>query len=252
MRRRELIVGATATAAALAGCVGSAQEDDSSGSDDPRTITVSGSGEIEAEPDRATVQVGVEASGDSADAVRDDLSTRIQTVKEALLSYGLEEDDVTTGRFSIRERDERRAADGDTEGGSGEPTEEQRYYEGTHSLTVNLEDVEAAGEVIDTAVDAGADEVGRVEFDLSEGTREELREAALEEAIGNARSEAEVVAGEVGTSIVEARTIDTSGSSVEPVRADVAMESGDAGAPTELHPDDVTVGATVTVTYEME
>ena len=58
-------------------------------------------------------------------------------------------------------------------------------------------------------------------------------------------------------SVVEARDVDTSGGGVTPVRErlemdDVADDDTGREPSTELHPDDVTVSATVEVTYEME
>lgn len=107
-----------------------------------------------------------------------------------------------------------------------------------------------AGDVIDGAIDAGADDVGRIVFTLSEERRDQLRE----EATTDARSEADHLAEQVDASVVEIRTIDTSEGRVSPVREDVAMEAaGDGAAPaTEFQPGDVTVSETVDVKYEME
>ncbi|MFL9594350.1 SIMPL domain-containing protein, partial [Aeromonas schubertii] len=64
-------------------------------------------------------------------------------------------------------------------------------YEGAYAYRVEVADVDAVGRVIDTAVDAGADDVGRATFTLSEATREDLREIAIEDAMVNAEREAE-------------------------------------------------------------
>ena len=258
MNRRDVLIGSgTAAAIALAGCLGSARTDGDGNPSDAaaRTIAVTKSGEVEAEPDLARLSVGIESSGDSAAAVRDDLSARSEAVREALLEYGLEEDDVTTGRFDIRERVERyrETSDGPDGREEEETVEERSYYRGSHSLSVEIHDVDAAGEVIDVAVDAGADAIGRVEFTLSDEKREELREAALERALDAARAEADFVAAEVGAEVVEAKTIATSDGRVNPIRADVAFDDVAESAPaTELHPDDVTVRATVDVKYRID
>lgn len=264
MKRRKLIVGsATVATAALAGCLGSAQENNggnpnsSSERDSARTITVSESGETEADPNLAVFQAGVEVTGDDADEVRDELATRSDELYDELLAYGIDDDNVTTGEFNIRDRiDERRMEEEGADLRSEEEIEEYRYYEGTHAFTVEVEDVENAGEVVDTAVDAGADDIGRIEFTLSDEKREELREEALKEAIDRARSEADFVANEVDATVVEAKRIDTSGGRVTPVREDLEMDDtadADAAEPaTDLHPDDVTVSATADIKYTIE
>ena len=257
MQRRTLLVGCgTAAATALAGCLGSAEESPEPSGDSTRSVVVSETGEVEAEPDLAVLQTAVEASGEDAGSVRDELSERADELREALLAYGIDEDDVTTRRFRIRERIDRRRMEADgVEPDSREEAEEYLYYEGTHAFTVEIRDVDAAGEVVDVAVDAGADDVGRVEFTLSEARRDELREQALEEAIENAGAEAEFVAGELDATIVEATTVDTGGGGVRSVRADAEMAAAptpdDDAPPTELHPDEVSVRATVDIRYEM-
>ena len=257
MRRRQLLLGSGLVAATtLAGCLSSAQEDDGAAGTDgsTRTITVGASGEAAAEPDLAVLQVGVEVTGDDAAAVRDDLATRASELEEGLLAYGIDEDDVTTDQFSVRDRYDHAAMREDgVEPQSEEEAEEYRYYQGTHSYTVEVHDVDDVGGVIDAAVDAGADEVGRIEFTLSDDRREALRETALEEALEDARTEADFVATEVGASVVDAKHVDTSGTDVSPVRENYELDEAadDDASGTELRPDDVTVRASVDVRYEM-
>lgn len=260
MRRRKLILGGGSVATvALAGCIGSGQGTDGGApdGDSARTITVSESGEKDAEPDLAVFRASVEAAGDEAGEVRDELAERSDELYDELVADGIDEDEITTGRFDIRERiDERRLEEEGVEPGSEEELQEYTYYEGTHSLTIEVENTDAVGDVVDTAVDAGADDIGRIEFTLSDEKREALREDALEEAMENARSEAEFVASEVDATVVEATRIDTSGGGVTRVRESVEMADtvdDDAAEPsTELHPDDVTVDATVDVKYTIE
>ena len=252
-----MLIGSGTTAAiALAGCLGSARTDGngSSSGATTRTIAVSATGTVEVEPDLARLSVGIESSGDSAAAVRDEIAERTDSVRGALLEYGLDGDDVTTGRFDIRERIERyqEASDGPDAREEGETVEERSYYLGSHSLSVNVRNVDAAGEVIDVAVDAGADTIGRVEFALSDERRTDRREEALKRALEDSRAEADFIADEVDASVVEAKKIDTSDVRVRPFRADVAYDVAESSPVTELHPDDVTITATVDVKYRIE
>lgn len=252
-----MIVGSgTVATAAFAGCLGRAQEDsgDEPADGSSRSIIVSESGRAEAEPDLAILHVGVVETGDDAATVRDGLATRSTELKEALLDYGIPEDDVSTTRYDIRERvDRRRMEEEGTDPSSPEAVEEYTYYEGTYTFRVEVHDVDQAGEVVDVAVDTGADDVGRIEFTLSDERREELREEALEEAIENARTEANFVAEQVDASVVEVTLIDSSGGQVSPVHERVALDAAATPEPaTEFQPDDVTVTASVRVEYEME
>lgn len=264
MRRRELITATgTIAAAAIAGCTAFGQEDEPSGGGtdvDGRSVVVSSSGEAEGEPDLAVLQVSVEATGDDAGAVRDELATRADDLVSALVEYGVDEDDITTRRFGIHDRIDRRAMEADgVEPRSREDVEEYVYYQGTHSFTVETGDVDGVGALIDAAVDGGADTVGQVTFTLSDERRETLRQQALQRAIRDAREEAETIAGEVGASVAEATVVDASGGRVHPVRREVGY-AGDGAARTPtpepapttgVEPGDVTVTANVRVRYRM-
>lgn len=272
MKRREMLVaGGTVVATALAGCAGSpdtnsndvgAQDGNATtpGSATGRSITVGSTGEAKGEPDLAVVQLAVQTSADAAGDARADLAEGGEDVRTALLEFGLAENAITTQRFQIRERlDRRRMEEDGVRPSSRAEAEKYIYYEGTHSFTVEVADIEQVGGVIDTAVGAGADEIDRVTFTLSEERRATLREEALKEALQNARSEAETIASQVGASIVEAEVVDASNARVSPVRREVATAGGDAGGmPTEapapstgVEPGDVTVTAEVHVQYEM-
>lgn len=246
MNRRTLLVGAgTVATTALAGCTGSAQTETG---DEPRTLTVSNSGAVDAEPNLARISASVEATGDDAETVRDELVTRSDRLYDGLLESGIAEENITTDRVQIRDRVDRRRIESDeADPQSAETREEYTYYEGTHAFTIEVADVDAVGTVVDTAVDSGADTVGRIEFTLSDDRRIELRQEALESAIASARTEAEFVAGEVDKSVVDVREIDTSDGRVSAVQREVATEAADGA--TEVRPDDVTVRATARVTY---
>lgn len=276
MRRRELLAaGGTVAAIGLAGCVGGSAEDDP-GAGDPsasvddvqqvsadgpaRTVAVTSTGEASADPDMALLEVGVQSRADSASEARNEIAEKSEELLEALVDYGIDEDDITTQRYWVHDRIDRRAMEQDgVRPDDPEAREEYTFYEGNHTFQVEIHDVETVGEVIDVAVDAGADQVGHVTYTLSDDRRGELREEALREAISEAREEADLIAEELGAEIVEATVVDASEGHVSPVRREVAFDAGDgaAGTPTEAAPStgiergEVTVTARVRIEYEM-
>ncbi|WP_171006714.1 SIMPL domain-containing protein [Halalkalirubrum salinum] len=157
MRRRKFITAAGAVGAGLAsaGCtslaatpIGNTGETTSpsvSGSNtqvdqlnvNGQFIHVAASGAVETEPDTASISVVIEASGSEAEAVREELASRAEELKDALLEYGLNDEQITTGRYDIREH----RNDG--------------TYRGINEFRINVEDVDSVGELIDTAVDGG-------------------------------------------------------------------------------------------------
>lgn len=259
MRRRQFIItaaGAVGAGLASAGCTSLAASPigETSGTTDPSVsgsdtqveqlnvngqfIHVTASGEVETEPDTATISMVIEASGSEAEAVREELASRAEELKDALLEFGLDEEQITTGRYDIREH----RNDG--------------TYRGTNEFQINVEDVDSVGELIDAAVDGGADEVGRIHFGISEDRRDELRDEAIELAAENARDEAETVAAAKGLTITGVQTVSTDPGRVRPYRASVGhleMDAeDDSGTPTQIDRGPVTVSAQIEVTYRFE
>lgn len=241
MQRRDFLIGtATAGAAGLSGCLSTAQQT-AAGTDSDRTITVIGSADTQAAPDRAVIGASIEATGDTAAVVRDELSTRAEGLRQSLRDAGLSDDQLTTGRFAVRPQYTRRDSDSKPE---------QTGYEGTHVITIVVDNVDAAGEIIDTAIDGGADSIGRIEYTLSESTRASLREAALQAAVADARDEAGVLAARVESQLGTVQHVSTGGGGLSPTYERYATAE-DASGSTELQPEDVTVSATVEVTYRI-
>lgn len=213
-----------------------AQEEPRTGGD--RTVTVSANGESAAAPDRAVVTVAVTAQGDDPASVRDDLSAGVERLRERLADAGVEEDQIRTVDYRMRQPHPRER-------------EEVGYaYEGRHVFEVSLDDPDAVGSVIDAAADANAT-VGDVRFTLSEDRRKELRDEALEDAMGDARRQAETVAATEELTVTDAAHIDASQRHYRPVRYNGAapeMAAGDGGG-TSVSTGDVSVSVQVQVTY---
>jgi len=238
MNRRQFIatsgIGVTAV---LAGCTGSAsQTGETTHSGETETeITVSTDGSVEAEPDRATVSVGLDASGSTAEDVRDELASRSEPLTDALTDVGVPSENIEEGRFRIT------------------PTRDGDAFEGSRSFQLTIDDVDRVGEVVDAAIDAGADDIGRVNFGLQDDTREALRDDALDDALANADSEAAHIAANRGGERAGTIAVTTDDVSVGGLRyeADAVAESDDEPQ-TEFDADPIEVDASVTVTYGFE
>jgi len=227
-------------AAADGGAQGPAQtQNQMGGPDDRRTIEVSGSAQVQGEPDRAIVRLSIETRADDPSAARTEAAERADGMRAALSDLGLDDDQVRSEGFRLHE-DRRRSAEGD----------EETTYVARHEFEVTVEDLDRTGEVIDAALDGGATSVHGVQFTLSEEQAERLREEALERAMDDARGEAETIA-ESGDLTVEGVRHASTHRDRYPVavREAPAMAGGDA-AGTELDPGPVTVHASVQVRYD--
>ncbi|USZ68313.1 SIMPL domain-containing protein [Halorussus salilacus] len=206
---------------------------------DASTVGVGATGEVTAEPDRALVGVGVEATADDPETARQRVAENVSDLRDALADIGLDDDQVTTERYAIREDRESRREGGDA-----------TAYRATHSFELSVEDVDEVGTVIQTAVANGATDVGRVEFTLSEEARADLREEALADAMDNARADAEVLATNANLTLAGVDSVSTDAVDVRPYRAEADMAA--TNADTEIESGPVSVTAQVRVTYEAD
>ncbi|MGQ4556685.1 SIMPL domain-containing protein [Halobellus sp. GM3] len=239
---RRFTIGTVAVAALvlLAGCSAPLQTTNGSDSltDAERTISTSGTGEVSTDADRAVVDVAVTARADGAEAAREAVAADATRMREALREAGVNDESVTTSSYRVRP-----ITNVDREAGEREIV----GYEAVHAYRIETTP-DAAGTVVDTAIGNGASEVHGVTFTLSDDTRAELRERALDRAMNAARSDADAIASSAGLTVTGVQSASTSGGNA-PVyeMRETAADSG--GVPTEFDAGSVTVTANVDVTY---
>ncbi|WP_336360731.1 SIMPL domain-containing protein [Haladaptatus sp. ZSTT2] len=215
----------------LAGCLGTIDSPGADSATGQRTIQISAVGEATGEPDQAVVTLGVSAVAASADDARTQVAADVSTMRTALREAGVADDQLQTASFFIGE--ERLTDETDS-----------RMFRATHLFRLTLTDTESVGAIIDTAIENGATNVQSVQFTLSTDRSRELRAVALEDAMANARNQADTLAAAASLSISGVQSVETGELSVGPVFRDVA-----ASAETTIEPGPVTVTAQVTVVY---
>ena len=235
-----LVVATALLAAGLAGAAmmmpTSAQNADEMAD---RTITVDATGEADAAPNQAVLQIAVTAEGDDPQTVRDDLAAGADDLRANLAEANVSEDAYETSDYRIRQ-DPRPPR----EDGSSDAPE----YRGAHAFEVTLDDPDRVGAVIDAAADAGA-EVNHVSFTLSDERREELRSDAIADAMSDARLQADTIANNGDLSVTSVARVDASEQRYSPVRYETAAAGAAADSSTSVSPGDVTVSYDVRVTY---
>jgi hypothetical protein len=206
------------------------------------TVSVGAGGSVEAEPEQAVVRVSVRAQAGEAREVRRTMAERAEQLRAGLEGMDLEVE-VVSADYDIRADRERRP------NGEG-PTR----FVGRHSFVLTVDAPDRAGDVVVTAVENGASTVDGVRFTVTQDTRRELREQALDRAMRNARGKADVLAERGDLELTTVRSASTGSVRVDPYRAEFALTGGDgaAGVPTSFDTGTVTVSAQVQVTYNAE
>ncbi|WP_435098892.1 SIMPL domain-containing protein [Halarchaeum sp. P4] len=202
------------------------------------TIDVTASGSVSAEPDVAVLSVAVVAQADSADAARAAVAENASSLRDALADAGIAKADIETTTYRVSEQTQK----------SGEKPDTATRFQAVHGFKVTVQDSSRAGAVLDAAVAGGANRVHGVQFTLSDETRADLREQAIEAAMADARSQASAVAAAENLTITGLKSASVGGGYGGPVL--YASASGDAGgAKTTIDRGPVSVTVTVQATY---
>ncbi|OPX68038.1 MAG: oxidative stress defense protein [Methanoregulaceae archaeon PtaB.Bin108] len=209
--------------------------------DTDNTIVASGTGSVIGTPDRAQISLAVETENQNVKAAQAENAARMTKVMDALIAAGIPKEALKTTGYNIYPVYEDTKIYG---------LQKVKTYRVTNTLTVTLHDVSRTGEVIDIGVAEGINQASSIQFFLSDEQSQVLRTEALKEASERASADARTVAGALGVSLKSVKSAQISGG-YSPVRyQNYAMaESVGGGVSTPIEAGDITVTATVTVTY---
>ena len=242
--RSVLIIVLAMAAAAMTGC--SRPKAISNG------IVLRGHGEIKALPDVAELSLSVisrDRSNNGPKALADN-AKRCDAVRSAIVKLGFPSRDITTESF---------------EAGTVQPYEYDRtyrpkgkpYFEVRNTLLVTTKDITKVGEIIDTALKAGATAIGSVNYMFSNPARLQARTLAL--AVEDAKVRADAVARAGGvrllpvSRVVQAGLEERSPSPEERAPCSVVRVTVPRIAPhTFAAPREEAITADVTVTFAIE
>jgi uncharacterized protein YggE len=221
-----LVLAAALAAATLPGSASSAAAELEAGG-----ITVTGTASVSSVPDRAELSFGVESQGQTAKAALAANATEMRRVIAAVKAAG--GTDVKTQYVSLSPR--------------YNETNEVQMFVATNSVSASIKDLAKAGAVIDAAVNAGANQVFGPS--LSSGDQTDLYRQALETAVANARTTAQVLAAAANVSLGRVTAIVEGGGAPQPLpyAADKAM----AVESTPIEPGTQQTTANVTVTFSV-
>ncbi len=164
-----------------------------------RTITANGTGQVFLTPDIAYITVGVRSEGKAAAETVASNNEAAEKLVQALRASGIEAKDIRTSNFSIYPQQQYNP--------QGQPTGEITYVV-ENSLYVTVRDLDAIGDILDEAVQAGANSIYGIQFDVA--NKEQQLGAARKAAVENARQVAEELAEAAGVELGEVQAVTTS------------------------------------------
>lgn len=212
----------------------------------PFRFSVTGHGEVKAEPDIAFLTLGTQTRAKTAAEALARNTKAMRAVFDLLKAkFGVAEKDMATSNFAITPVYERFPRQKDR------PTPPPRLvgYDVSNTLTVRVRDLQKLGAIIDAVVRAGANRVTGISFGFSDRRKllDEARKRAVEDAKARARLYAEAVGFTLGP-VVEVRE---GGMRPLPVRRmrmarAVAME---AAVPVPIARGEQSISVNITITW---
>ncbi|HEX3665423.1 MAG TPA: SIMPL domain-containing protein [Rhizomicrobium sp.] len=204
----------------------------------PRSITVSGEGEAKAAPDQAQLQAGVVTTARKAGDALAANTKAMNQVFAALKRLGIPDKAIQTADFSVNPQN---APDR-----NGNASQQITGYQVSNQVVVTVE-MAKLGAALDALVASGANNLGGMTFSIHDP--KPLLAQARAAAMKDAGQRAETYAAAGGFKLGPILAVTESGSETPPPFAPRPMMRMAAAVP--VASGENTIGATVTVTYEI-
>ncbi|XIA65562.1 SIMPL domain-containing protein [Bradyrhizobium sp. TZ2] len=203
----------------------------------PPTISVTGEATVSVPPDQAQIDGGVTSDAKTAREASDANNAAMGKVLLALKGAGIEEKDYQTSRLSLQPQY------APNRGGPSPIT----GYRASNRVTIRLRDVTKVANVIDVLVGAGANDIGGINFVVSQASKH-LDEARVK-AIADARRKAEIYAKAAGVTLGDPLSISEEGAPTPVFRGKMAAPMA-ASAP--VAQGEETLSVTVGVSWAIK
>ena len=207
-----------------------------------RLLTVSGSGEVKAAPDRAELSTGVVTRERSAAAALAGNARAMNAVFDTLKRAGIAEKDIQTSNFQVSPQYSAEKP------GTGAPPRIVGY-EVSSTVNVTVEGLDKLGPTIDALVAAGSNQIEGPSFSIADP--KPLLAKAREEAVKDAVARAEAYARAAGVTLGPILSIYEGGgaTTIQPMGRMMSMLKSDA--PTPIAAGEESVSATVSISWEI-
>jgi len=209
-------------------------------------IWVTGTGEVIAIPDIATLRLGIAAEADTVDEAQSQAAEAMDKVMAALTDNDVDKKDIQTQYFNIRQV---------TKWDRIEEEEIVVGYRVTNMVTAKIREVDKAGTIIDDVAKAGGDftRIEGISFSVDDPSA--YHEEARKEAMADAKAKAERLAKLGGVSLGKPTYISESIYMPPPIyRVGIPEEAAPmpAPAPTPISPGELEISLTVQIVYAIQ
>jgi uncharacterized protein YggE len=204
-------------------------------------LSASGEGIVRVVPDIAIVTLGVTTRGKTASEALTQNSKDLGGAIDVIKGAGIADKDIGTSGFSIYP-----VYATNSDGSQVQPPQIVGY-EVSNQVTVTIRDIAKSGAILDAVVTAGANRVSGISFDVADRTTP--NDAALKDAIADAKRKAELMAAAAGVKLVRVLAVSTAEANNGPVPMFRAMAA--SAAPVPVMPGEQQVSVNASVTWEI-
>lgn len=171
-----------------------------------RIISVTGTATTSISPDLLTLQFGVDTEAKTAQDAITANSGAMNSIVAAVTSLGITKDEISTASFNIYPVYNDSVPDPKT----GIHKTILTGYRASNTLFIKTSKLTLAGNIIDSAVGAGANRVDSVSFSLSPAKQQSVQDDLLSKAVVNAKSKAEKALDPLGQKIIGVKLVSLS------------------------------------------
>jgi uncharacterized protein len=208
------------------------------------TLFVTGSATTNIKNDKVTVSLGVESADKTAQNALSSNSKLMNNIINALKGSGVQENETSTSSFTINPNYNysEYGSKGDLIG-----------FTVTNSIHITSSNIDSISQWIDTAVKNGANIVNEIYFSVSPNKMDKINNGLLKEAVGNAKSKADLVAEAAGLKIAGIKSITIGESGLPPIPGPIPVYSKsvafDETSSTPILAGEQEISATVSIVY---
>jgi len=210
-----------------------------------RLVSVTGSGEVKAQPDMAYVTLGVEARKPTLAAARTEVNAAVERLLALTRELKIEPKFVDSTRLQVQP---------DYRWDEKASKQVLLGYVVNRQIEVEVHDLDRLGTLLEKSVSAGVNQLGGARLDSSR--RKELEREALTKAVDDARLNADALARAAGAKLGLVQSISAAGTMPVPMYAQKAMSVAAAPpmadeADQSYQPSEMKFTASVSAQYEL-
>jgi uncharacterized protein YggE len=197
-------------------------------------ISVTGEASVSVPPDQAQIDGGMTSDAKTAREASDANNAAMGKVLLALKVAGIDEKDYQTSRLSLQPQYAAQNRPG---------PQVVTGYRASNRVTIRLRDVTKIAGVIDILVSAGANDIGGINFMVSQASK--LLDDAREQAISDARRKAQIYAKAAGVTLGDPISISEEGAAAPVFRSKMVAGGMAASAPVAQGEETLSISVSV-------